>query len=115
MGLVLWKLEISNNSLILGFLNVSEQWVWGGFRGSINLKASIQSWVFTKNPAQYPIEFLKLFRFFDKNPHNHPWFITRFLEMNYSIFFTCTKPIDILGLRFMDYETTIQSSKKEFY
>jgi hypothetical protein len=27
-------------------------------------------------------------------------------------FFTCTKPIDILGLRFMDDETAIQSSEK---
>ncbi len=29
MGPGLWKLEISNNRSGLGFLNVSEQWVWG--------------------------------------------------------------------------------------
>jgi hypothetical protein len=33
--------------------------------------------------------------------------------MKYSFFFTCTKPIDILGLGFVDYETTIQGSKKK--
>jgi hypothetical protein len=56
-------------------------------QGSMHLKACIQSYVFIKNLAQYPIEFLKLFRFFDKNCHNHFWFFTWFLEMKYSIFF----------------------------
>jgi len=35
--------------------------------------------------------------------------------MKYSKKNSCTKPIDILGLGFMDYETAIQGSKKEFY
>ncbi len=104
----LWKLEISNNRLISDFLNVSEQQVWGGFGGSIHLKVGIQSRVFTKNPAQYPIEFLKLFQFFDKNPHNHSWFFTRFLEMKYSNFFTCTKPIHILGSWIMKVQSKVQ-------
>jgi hypothetical protein len=72
----LWKLEISNNRSGLGFLNVSEQRVWGGSIGSMHLKAGIQSWVFIKNPAQYPMEFFKLFWFFDKNSYNHSWLFT---------------------------------------
>jgi hypothetical protein len=115
MGPGLWKLEISNNRSGPVFLNVSEQWVWGESGGSRHLKACIQSQVFIKNLAQYPIKFFKLFWFFNKNPHNHSWFFARFLEMKYSFFFTCTKPIDILGLGFVDYETTIQGSKKKNY
>jgi hypothetical protein len=61
MGPGLWKLKISNDRSSLGFLNVNEQWVWGGSRGSMHLKAGIQFRGFIKNPAQYPIEFFKLF------------------------------------------------------
>ncbi len=41
MGPDLWKLEISNNRSSPSFLNVNEQWVWGGFEGSTHLKACI--------------------------------------------------------------------------
>jgi hypothetical protein len=43
-----WKLEISNNRLGPGFINVSEQRVWGGSGGSMHLKVGIQSRVFIK-------------------------------------------------------------------
>jgi hypothetical protein len=52
----------------------------------MHLKVGIQSRVFIKNPAQYCIEFFKLFLFFNNNPHNHSWFFTQFLEMKYLIF-----------------------------
>lgn len=52
MGPSLWKLEISNDSSNSGFLNVSEQQVWGGSKDSMHSKAGIQFWVFIKNPTQ---------------------------------------------------------------
>jgi hypothetical protein len=57
MGPSLWKLEISNDSSNSGFLNVSEQQVWGGSKDSMHSKVGIQFWVFIKNPTQWPIEF----------------------------------------------------------
>jgi hypothetical protein len=71
MGLGLWKLEISNNRSGPGFLNVSEQWVQGRSWGFNAFEGMYTISGFYQNPTQYPIEFFKLFRFFDKNPHEH--------------------------------------------
>jgi hypothetical protein len=62
---------------------------FNAFKGGYTISGLYQ------NPAQYLIEFFKLFRFLDKNSHNHSWFFTWFLEMKYLIFLTFTKPIDI--------------------
>jgi hypothetical protein len=48
MGLGLWKLEISNNELGLGYWNVSKTHLWGGVGVWIHLKVDKQSHVINK-------------------------------------------------------------------
>ncbi len=74
----LWKSKISNNRSGPSFKNVFKQRVRGRYGGIMHLKVGIQSRIFIKNLAQYSIEFLKLFWFIDKNPHNHSWFLPNY-------------------------------------